>query len=232
MPPERAHFVLLAPLGLLRDRAGIGARHAAALLDAPEVGGFAEASRHRPARPAGEHRVYLPGRQVQRSGAAEAGGDAYIQQVREPHAHRLEVGAPQAGVERAHAAGDVETDPACRHHTAVLGIEGRDPADRKAVSPMGIRHRIRGADDARQHRDLGDLLVDLVVHRRDQLARREDHRGHTHRAPRPHPPFEIGLLFEAREVHDPVLLRWWLQTSITHWAIQLPSGRRATSTAV
>ncbi len=177
---ERSHLVALPPLGRIGDPGGIGAGHRAALLDALEILRPSVAAIDSPARPAAEHRVHLRRSEPQRAGAAHACRYARKQRVRQQSLHRLDLRAREPGQQRAHAAGNVETHAARRHDAALIGVEGGHPADRKAVSPMRIRHRKRCLDDARQRGDVGDLLGDLVVHSPDQRLVRIDDPRHPH----------------------------------------------------
>ena len=71
-----------------------------------------------------------------------------------------------------------ETTPPC------VGIEGRDAADREAVAPVRIGHRVGCPHDPGQRRDIDRLLIDLVVHVADQLFVRVDDGRHAHGAVR------------------------------------------------
>jgi len=101
---------------------------------------------------------------------------------------RFDIGEIETGAQGAHPAGDIETDPAGRDDTA---------ADREAVAPVGVGHRIRRRDDSRQAGDVGHLLGDLVVHRFQQFARREDHPRHPHAAGGRQFPFKVSAAFQS-----------------------------------
>jgi hypothetical protein len=70
----------------------------------------------------------------------------------------------QAGMEGAHAAGDIEPDAAGGNDATFGRVESGHAADGKAVTPVSVRHGIRRLDDARQLGDVGYLLVDFFVH--------------------------------------------------------------------
>ena len=76
-------------------------------------------------------------------------GIAREQLVRQRLLDRLDVVARQAGVQAAHAAGDVEADAARGHDAALVRVEGRHAADGEAVAPVRIGHGVGRADDAR-----------------------------------------------------------------------------------
>ena len=117
---ERAHLVALPVLRRVGHLRGIGAGHRAVLLDARQVVRAAVALLDRPARAARQHRVHPGGVEPQRAGAAEARRDAREQRVGEPDFTASTSVGGQAGVQRAHAAGDVEAHAAGRHDAAVV----------------------------------------------------------------------------------------------------------------
>src|SRR5690606_31579178 len=182
----------LALAGLRGDLFRIRAGRAAPFLDSLEVLRLAVAALDRPTRAAGEHRVHLVVVEPNLAGAADAGGNVAEQRVGERLLPCLEVRALQARVEAADAARDVETDAAGRDDAAFVRIEGGDAAYGEAVAPMRVRHRVRGADDPRQRRDVAELLVDLHIHRADQRLAAVDHARHAHRAARRDAPFVVG----------------------------------------
>jgi len=127
---ERAHLVALAFFGLLGNLRRIGAVHAAALFDAKQIRLRAKAVLHRPACAAAQHRIHLGLAQANAAGAAEAGGDGVKQAVCQLQLHRVDVFNLQAGMQGAHAAGNIETHPARRHHAPLV-------ASNAATPPMG-----------------------------------------------------------------------------------------------
>jgi len=199
--PQGAHLVALPFLGTLRNHLRVGARHPALLLDALEVRSDSPTALDRPARTAGEHRVHPRGFEANGAGAAHARRDAGIQGFRQLPLHRDDVGAVQSRMQAAHSAGDVEADAARGNHAALIGIESGDAADRKAVSPVRIRHGIGGPDDAGEPGDVDRLLIHLPVHRAQQRLGREDHGRHAHVIVRADLPLMRGSPGEEIQVH-------------------------------
>ena len=76
-------------------------------------------------------------------GAAHARGDGVEQRIGELLLQWRDVTACQPGVQASHAARDVEADTTRRDHPILVGIERSHAADRKAVAPVSIRHRVR-----------------------------------------------------------------------------------------
>jgi hypothetical protein len=77
-----------------------------------------------------------------------------------------------------------KADAPGRDHAALVGIEGRHAADRKAVAPVGVRHDIGGLNDSGQHGDIARLLGDLVIHVADEGLVGIDDGRHAHGAGR------------------------------------------------
>ena len=189
---ERAHFVGCRCFLPASDTAlGLRAGDAAAFLDAFEILRLSIAARHRPTRAALEHLVHFARIERDRAGAADAGRNVAVERVGERLLDRQNFGDRKAGEQRAHAAGNIETDAARRDDAALLGIEGRDAADRKAVAPMRVRHDIASFDDAGQGSDIGGLFADFVVHVTEQRLVGEDDRRHAHRAGRLDTPSRV-----------------------------------------
>ena len=113
--------------------------------------------------------------------------------------------ALQAGEQGAHAAGDIEAHAAGGDHAALIGVEGGDPADRKAVSPVGIGHGIGCLDDPRQGSDVGDLFEHLVIHGANQLRAGVDDARNPHGAALIIAPLEFRYPGQLRRVHGRVL---------------------------
>lgn len=61
-----------------------------------------------------------------------------------------------------------------------IGIESRHTADRNPLSPVSIRHAERIATDARQARDIRDLLEHAAVHIGQDRVIRIDSGRHAH----------------------------------------------------
>ena len=112
-------------------------------------------------RAADEHRVHFPGVERDRAMAADAGRYVAIERIGERLLDRKNVLDRQAGSHRADATRNIEADAARRDDAAELRVEGRHPADRKAVAPMRIRHGVASLDDAGQRSDIGRLFARL-----------------------------------------------------------------------
>ena len=78
--------------------------------------------------------------------AAEAGRHGPEQGVGQPLFDGLYVRNRQTSVKRPHATGDIEADAAGRDD-AFVGVERCNTADREAVAPVRVRHRVGGLDD-------------------------------------------------------------------------------------
>ncbi len=138
---ERAHLIALALLRRLGDAVGASPRHRAAFLDALQVLGCSPASSPGPARAFAQHCVDLALAEGDGPRASDAGRNAGKERIGETRVLGLDIAARETRVQAAHPAGDVESDAARRDDAALLGIERRDPADRKSVSPVRIGHR-------------------------------------------------------------------------------------------
>ncbi len=130
---ERSHLVALALLRLLGNRAGIGACDAAVLLDAREVGRTAEALLDGPARTAFEHRIHSVRIETQAAGAADPDGNARKQEIGQRLLFALDVGALEAGMQRAHAAGNVEPHAVARRRWPVMRTAKRENSRRRVA---------------------------------------------------------------------------------------------------
>jgi hypothetical protein len=149
------------------------------------------------------------------------------QRVGEFLLHRQDIRDRKPGQHRAHATGNVEADATGRHDAALVRIEGRDSANREAIAPVGVRHGIRRPDDPRQGRDVGCLLVDLVVHVADEVFVGINDRRDQHSPVRLDTPRGGIDAREATGIH--LSLRY---TSTTHPADQRPFSSAATFSAV
>src|SRR3970282_941240 len=108
--------------------------------------------------------------------AGRHGPEERTDELRDAGAH---LPLAEAGPDQAHAAVDVEADAARRNHT-VLGVEGRDTADRETVAPVAVRHAERRADYAGQAGDVRHLLEDAVIHLAEQRLGIVDAAGTPH----------------------------------------------------
>lgn len=198
---ERAHFAALAVFRALRHAVREGVVHRAALLDAIEIVGLAEAARERPGGAAGEHPVHLGRIERDRPFAADSRRNVAEELVGEFALNRRDVAEGQPCEHRAHAAGNVEADAARRYDAALVGIEGGHPADREPIAPMRVRHRVNRLHDARQPRHIGGLLVDLIVHVGDERVVGVDDSRHAHAAHRLDAPCRFIEPREAGRIH-------------------------------
>ena len=198
---ERADLVALPALGMLGNLLRFGAGHAAVLLDAFQIGLAAVAAVDRPARPATQHGIHFRSIESDAPGAADARRHVREQTIGEALLERLDLGDGEPRVQRAHAAGDVESDATGRHDTTLLGVERRDPTDGKAVAPVRVRHGVGRLDDARQAGDVADLLAHLVVHLADQPFVGKDDRRHAHPAAGLDAPFAVRYPLQLTWIH-------------------------------
>ena len=165
---ERSELAAPPLQGPIGNQIGPRSGEAPSLLDVVQVGGAAEPPRHRPAGALRQHLPELPDLQPQ---VFPLGADAGRNIVEQPLHQLLHPGLEgfpaQAGAQEPDPAIDVIADSSGRNH-AVLGIEGGDSADGKAVAPVNIRHREGGPDDARQVGHVDHLLqahgIDHVPH--------------------------------------------------------------------
>ncbi len=113
----------------------------------------------------------------------------------------LDLGRRNAGRHGAHTAGDVKADAAGGNDAALLRVERRHAADRKAVAPVRVRHDVTRLDDAGERSNTRCLLGHLVVHGPDQgLVGIEDDR-HSHCPCGLNAPRHIIQLREIARVH-------------------------------
>ncbi len=198
---QRAHLVALTFLGVPGNGAGIRTGHAAPFLDAIEVRHVAVALLDGPARAAAQHVRHPAVVEPNAAGAADAGRNSREQFVGECRPQPFQVSGTQIGHQRPDPAGDVEADTARRDNAARVRVERGDAADRKAITPVGVGHRICGADDARECRDVAELFVDLVVEILHQRAVSEQDAGHAHAAPRLDSPLVVVDAVQLLQVH-------------------------------
>ena len=198
---ERSHLVALSVFRVGGHLLQLRRRHAAVFLDPVEVRGRAVALLDGPAGAARQHRIHLRASEVQPPDAADAGGHAPRQLVGQLFLEWIDILTREARVQRPHATRNVEAHATGRHHAAAIRIERRDAANRKAVSPMRVRHRVRRPLDPRQHRDVGDLFVYLRVHLAHEPFGRVDDPGHAHGSMRIDPPLNVRFAREQSQVH-------------------------------
>jgi hypothetical protein len=203
---QGAHFARLALFGTVGHELRFGVRHAALFLDAHKIGWAAVALVHCPSGAAGQHFVHGFAVQDDPPPAAEAGRNLGEQLVCQFHLLRLHCGPREASQQTAHPTGDVESDPAGRNDAPFGRVEGGDPADWKAVAPMGVRHGVGAFDDTGQRGDVNHLLADLLVHIGDQRPVGIDDPGDAHRAAPGDAPLEGADLIECGHVHPLIVL--------------------------
>ena len=121
-------------------------------------------------------------------------------------------------MQQAHATGNIESDAACGDDAAGVRVECRDAADGEAVAPVRVRHRVNRPDEARQHRDVAQLLVDLVVHLQDLLTVAVQHSGHGHWRLHRDTPREFTVLPESVQIHR----------LYVHYALSMPRSGTVT----
>ena len=114
------------------------------------------------------------------AGTAQACRNGDRQLVSQGLLMRMQLIESQAGMQRAHTAGDVEADATGRDHPSLVRIERRHAADRKAIAPMCIRHGVSGLLYAGQGGDIADLFKYLLIHGLDQFLISIDDRRHPH----------------------------------------------------
>ena len=108
-----------------------------------------------------EARVRLPVDVVSRepygTPLSDTGRNGFVQPCDEVFQDRADFVLDEVSTQQPDTAVDVEAHTAGRDD-AVLHAGRRDAADREAVAPVDVGHRHRGADYAREKRDVGDLL--------------------------------------------------------------------------
>ena len=92
----------------------------------------------------------------------DAGGDRLEERVGDALEVRRQLVRLEPGAQQPDAAVDVVAD-AARGDGPLVGVDGRDAADREPVAPVDVGHRERMADDAGQMGDVRHLLQRGVV---------------------------------------------------------------------
>lgn len=152
-----------------------------------------------PSRPTRQHIVHFRRGQTHCAGASDACRNMREKRVGKTDLQRFDALARQPRQQRSHAARDIKTDPTCGDDPACARIECGYAANRKAIPPMRVGHRIRRAYDAGQACNVADLFEHFVVHALDQPTVAENDAGHAHAVARVNMPFEFavtGLLAE------------------------------------
>jgi hypothetical protein len=170
--------------GPVPDRPRIGVGDCAPVLAERQIVRLAEAMRDGVRRALTQNAVEF-GRAGRRQHAAapHPARDGLVEAGHEAVHARRGLGPGDGRGEQPHAARDVEADPAGRDHAALGRVRGGHAADREAVTPVQVRHRVGRLDDAGQGGDVGHLLQRLV---RGPLGQQgvggEDNAGHAHLA--------------------------------------------------
>ena len=165
--------------GPIADRLRRRALQAAALFGALDVALVGPAAAQRPVEAALEEPVELR-RAEALVARADASRDRLEERLRDRGQAVPEVAVARIGHQEAHPAVDVVAHPA-RAHDAVFGRERCHPADGEAVAPVDVGHGHRGADDAGEGGDVGDLLEAPVGRDLGQEhVIGEDHAGDAH----------------------------------------------------
>jgi hypothetical protein len=139
----------------------------------------------------------------------------------------LDLFGGNASQQTAHATGNIEADAAGGNDSAFLGIEGRHASNGKTIAPMGVGHGVDRAHDTGQHRDIGGLRIDLVIHVADEGFVGVDNSRNPHAAGGFDAPGRFIDACEASGVH-----LGGSYTSTTQRADQVPPSLRATCSAV
>ncbi len=155
---ERADLVVAAFIGVVGDEIGPRAFQLAAGFGALDVLVGAVAAFHHVWRAFDDQLYHFAACELYLAGAAHAAGHGGKERVDQLFQARPAVFGGDVGAHQAHAAIDVVPHAAGADYAAFLRVGGRDAANAEAVAPVDIRHGERGADDARQRGDVGDLL--------------------------------------------------------------------------
>jgi hypothetical protein len=188
--PEGAEGRAAAVVGSLGHLSRLGLLEGAGVLDSLEVVLGPEPARDRPAS-AVAHDFFELGRGKVEAAAA-AGTRRYrarelVQERRKALAALVYVDVAD---QKANPAPDVVADAARGDH-ALGDVERRDSADRKAVAPVDVRHRVGRAHDAREAGNVPDLLERVLeLTRLDHAPARKDPARHPHRRPLLELPFK------------------------------------------
>ena len=93
----------------------------------------------------------------------------------------------------------------CLHRLKCRGLNAReqcaDAADREAVAPVCVGHRVDGTNESGQQRDVTELRIDLVVHLLDLLAITVEDARCLHRRLHRQAPLVFTVPFEFVEIH-------------------------------
>ena len=194
---QRADLVETAVDGFFADLPGIRPLDAAGLLGALQVLLPPVAVPHAPPGAFLHHPAELAPGDLEKPGAPHPGRHPLIEPVDQLLEVRFDLVIGEVGGDQAHAAVDVETDPA-RRDDPFLRVHGRHSSDGKAVAEMAVGHAQGIPGDPREGGHIGDLVVDRLVHFLNELLRGVD----AGRNPHPflvrggHFPDRLGNLLE------------------------------------
>ena len=158
---------------------GVGPGHAAALLGPLEVLGQRVAALQAPAHALLAQGPELAGSQLDEALAADSRRDGGEQPVDQLGESRLDFLPGQRSRHQAHAAVDVEADPA-GGNDAVGGVEGRHPSDREAVAAVPVGHAQGVTHDSGQGGHVGGLFEHGFVHPLQERTGAVEAGGHEH----------------------------------------------------
>ena len=198
---EGAHFVLLPLFCFFRDMLRQRSRHLAMLFYAVEVFRAPVSSFDGPLGSTGQHSLHLLGGEVQPPCTADTGRDGLIEPVGQLHLHRLNILPSKTSVEGTHSTGNIKSHSPGRHHPAAIRIKGCHSANRKTITPMGIRHGIRGLDNSGKGGHVGDLFIDFLIHSLNQVVSGKNDPRHAHLSLWWNMPFVFGNLGQLGTIH-------------------------------
>ena len=158
---ERPDGGLAAQERPLGDGVRLGALERASVLLALEVGARSEAALDGPAGTVAQDVTELGLGRVEASTPPRAGGNRARELLQQRRQAVAGIFDPNVRAQQPHAARDVVADSAGRDDPVVHAERG-DAADREAVAPVNVGHRIRRLDDPRQAGDVAHLLQGVV----------------------------------------------------------------------
>jgi len=197
---QTPHLGEATPASVFADTRRIGVSDEPVVLAAVQIPVGAVPPLDRIPRPGGQQPVQLVlVAQLPYATGAHAAGGAPVELVHECRQPVVELAGLQRRDQQPYPAGDVEAHPSRRDDTTPGHVRGGDTPDREAITPVHVRHGIRGLDDAWQRRHVGHLMQGPVRDDvREQRTGREHHPGDAHLPHRVDPPPE-GCFFD--QVH-------------------------------
>ena len=155
---ERAHLRQPALAGLVSHGCGIGTIDCSVLLAVLQVVRLTVTIPNHPSGALHHQALQIVVGELHGTFAARARRDIAEKLVDQLSNFRAHIVRGQLTGQQTHAAVDVKSHAARRHHAAFIGVGSRHAADRKAVALVNVRHSQRPAHDARQHRHVDRLL--------------------------------------------------------------------------